>query len=153
MADFRNPADVSDAVYRVVHDFGVMKLAALTGTSPGTISNKANPNEQTHHKPTLADGIVWSLLTGDDRIAEAFCQTLGGVFVPLRDQAQQSDAALLDLILERDASLGVFASTVGRALADGDVTKAEFDLITADAYALCADVLTLMYRLGGMVRG
>jgi hypothetical protein len=78
MADLRIPADVNDAVYRVVHDFGAQKLAALTGQSAGVILNKANPHDSAHHKPTLQDALVWSALTGDKRIAAALCVAWAG---------------------------------------------------------------------------
>lgn len=157
MADSRThiptiPADVSDAVYRVVHDYGAQRLAALTGTPAGTILNKANPNDSSHHKPTLADGIIWSLLSQDYRIAHAFAQTLGGVFVPLHEQMQQSDAALLDLILERDEALGEYAKSMKESLADGTITRDEFDDLKRDMYMVVTACLTLLARLEGMAR-
>lgn len=152
MADARIPADVNEAVYRLVHDFGAQRLAAMTGTSAGVILNKANPNDSSHHKPTLADGLVWSLLSRDDRIVEAFCQALGGVFVPLREMHEQSDSALLDLVMDRDVALGEFADAISKSLADGQVTRAEFRAIASEAYGVVAAVLTLLYRLEGMVR-
>ncbi len=153
MADRRIPADVNDAVYRVVHDFGANKLASLTGTSAGVILNKANPHDSAHHKPTLADALVWSQLTRDMRIVHALCQTLGGVFVPLDGVAEQSDAALLDLICERDSALGEFARALRAALADGRVSSAEYAELHTELYQAVTALLTLLTRLEGMVRG
>lgn len=152
MADLRIPADVNEAVYRVVHDFGAQKLAALTGTSAGVILNKANPHDTSHHKPTLADALVWTSLTKDPRIVQALCQTLGGVFVSLEAQDQASDAALLDLICERDSALGEFAKALREALADGRVTPPEFADLRREMYEVIVALLTLLSRLEGMVR-
>jgi hypothetical protein len=89
------PKDVQDAFYRVVHDRDVVKLAGQMGMSPGVLYNKANPNESSHHKPTLADCIILTNLTGDKRIAQAFCHSVGGAFCALPDLSNLSTDALL----------------------------------------------------------
>lgn len=153
MADSRMPTDVTDAVYRLVHDFGAERLARMTGTSPGVICNKANPHETTHHRPTLAEGIVWTNISQDMRIAQAFCRAVGGVFVSLDEMERQSDDALLDLVLAEVVREGDAARSLADVLQDGRVTRAEFeDLRRAELEAVAAR-LTVLQRVEGMVRG
>ncbi len=153
MADSRIPADVCDAVYRVVKDFGAERLAAATGTPAGTIYNKANPNESSHHKPTLADGILWTNLTGDIRIAQAVSRATGGVHVDLRGLAEQSDEALLDLLLLRGREEGEADRVLAEALADGRICRRDFERIHKEELEAVAARLTVLYRLEGMARG
>lgn len=153
MADSRMPSDVTDAVYRVVHDFGTDRLGRMTGTSPGVISNKANPHETTHHRPTLAEGIVWTNITQDPRIAEAFCRAVGGVFVSLEDMERVSDDALLDLVLAESAREGDAARSLSDVLQDGRVTRGEFEELRRAELEAVAARLTVLQRVEGMVRG
>lgn len=153
MADSRIPADVSDAVYRVVHDFGVERLAARTGTPAGTIHNKANPNETSHHKPTLSDALIWSQIAADKRIAHAFCRALGGAFVDLSGMAGQSDKALLDLALKRDKEAGDFAAALLLALEDGRISAADYRALHREGYEAVTAMLELLARLEAMSRG
>jgi len=153
MADSRIPADVSDAVYRVVHDFGVERLAARTGTPAGTIYNKANPHDSSHHKPTLSDALIWSQLAGDRRIAHAFCRALGGAFVDLSGMAGQADKALLDLALRRDKEYGDFAGALLLALEDGRISRADYSALHREGYEAVTAMLELLARLEGMAHG
>lgn len=147
------PTDVTDAVYRLVHDFGVDRLARMTGTSPGVISNKANPHETTHHRPTLAEGIVWTNISQDTRIAEAFCRATGGVFVSLDEMERQSDDALLDLLLAALTKEGEAARSLSDVLQDGRVTRMEFEELRRAELEAVAARLTVLQRVEGMVRG
>jgi hypothetical protein len=153
MADSRIPADVSDAVYRVVHDFGAEKLAARTGTPAGTIYNKANPHDTSHHKPTLSDALIWSQIAGDRRIAHAFCRALGGVFVDLSGMARQSDKALLDLALRRDKEFGEFAGALLLALEDGRISGTDYAVLRREGYEAVTAMLELLSRLEAMAHG
>ena len=152
MADSRIPADVNHAVYTLVKDFGADKLSRLTGTPEGTIHNKANPHETSHHKPTLSDIIIWTNLSGDVRIPSAISRSCGGVHVDLRGMEHQSDEALLDLILAQDREEGEAASAIQRALDDGRVSQLAFDLIRGEELEAVAARLTVLQRLQGMIR-
>ena len=50
--------DVHEAFRAVVHDFDVSKMAAALGMPTGSLYNKANLNESSAHKPTLADAVL-----------------------------------------------------------------------------------------------
>ena len=148
--DSRIPNDVNDAVYRVVHDFGVEALARRTGTAAGTIYNKASPTDAGHHKPTLADALIWSQITGDYRIAQAFCHCLGGAFIPLHGLSKHSDSALLDLVLQHDSETGDFAGALRAALDDGRITPREFATLNREGREAIAALLELLARLEDM---
>lgn len=163
MADPRIPADVNDAVYRVVHDFsyrdaagrilsGAERISQLTGTPVGTILNKANPHDTGHHKPALAEGILWTNITGDLRIAQSFSRAVGGVHVDLRGMAEQSDAALLDLVMRREKEEGEAAGVLGEVLEKGHITRADFARIEREELEAVAARLTVLERTRGMVR-
>ena len=152
MADSRIPADVSDAVYQLVRGFGAEKLAARTGTPAGTIYNKANPSDSTHHKPTLADALIWTQISGDFQVVHALCRTLGGVFVPLDRMAEHSDAALLDLVLRHDSEHGDFARALKHALEDGRISADDFDYLKKEGYEAISALLEMLARLEDMSR-
>lgn len=151
MADSRIPADINDAVYRVVHDFGVEKLAARTGTPAGTIYNKALASDSTHHKPTLADALIWSQITHDPRIVQALCRCLGGAFVPIDDLARVSDAALLELVANWMSEQGRFFEAFNQTIADGEVTLGEFEATDRQARQVISALLELLGRLEQML--
>ncbi|MBU1692311.1 MAG: phage regulatory CII family protein [Gammaproteobacteria bacterium] len=149
------PDDVFDAFYRVVHDFakGVPKLAAKMGMSAGTLYNKANTNdnENNHNKPTLADAVLVSAITGDHRILHAFAHTLGEVCFPVPDLSHVSDAALLELITKIGAEGGDFYRAVNKAMADGKFTKGELKVINLEALEFVAAIVEAVQRMKGLV--
>lgn len=153
MADSRIPADINDAVYRVVRDFGVERLASITGQSPGVLYNKTSLSLEEHNKPTLADALIWTLGTRDLRIVQALSRCVGGVHVSLAGLAQQSDAALLDLVLRRSKEDGEFASQLMSVLDRGAVSPADYDRLHKEGYEAIAAFIELLLRLEDMSRG
>lgn len=151
MRDSRIPADVSDAVYQFVKRHGAEWLSSKTGTPAGTIYNKANPNDSSHHKPTLQDVLVWTQLAGDYSMVQALCRALDGVFVALHTQQHASDMELLDLILTRDIRHGQFADELATAISDGRVSSAEFVGLRNRAMDVVTSMLELLGRLEGMI--
>lgn len=147
------PEDVNEAVHELVKRFGADKLAAKTGTPVGTIYNKASLSEVGNNKPTLGEALVWTQISGDYRIAHAFCHALDGVFVSLKDGHYQSDAALLDLLLDHEYQLGLFAKAMKEALDDGEISNPEFKRIEKRALASVTAFLTMVERLRGMRHG
>lgn len=153
MAVSRIPDDVSDAVYRLVKAYGAERLSAKTGTPAGTIYNKANPNDSSHHKPTLSDVLIWTQITGDYQVVRALCHSLDGVFVPLHTQQHASDLELLDLLLARDVRHGQFADSLATAISDGRVSEKEFRDLRSRGMDVVTSMLELLGRLEGMIDG
>lgn len=147
------PRDVQDAFYRVVHDFGVEKLAGMMGMSPGVLYNKANSNDSSHHKPSLADCIVVTHLTGDKRIVQAFAHSAGGVFHQLPDLSGLTTDALMLHILKIEKEGGDFYSVLHGALVeDNQISSDEFTAIEHEAHEWIAAILEGLARMKEMAR-
>ncbi len=146
--------DVQDAFYRVVHDRDVAKLAAQMGMTPGVLYNKANFTESTHHKPTLADAIVLTNITGDKRVAQAFCRAVDMVAVPLPDLSDVSTDALLTHLTEIQIKNGNFHEAISDALAnDNEIDAGEFTRIEIEAHQYIACILEGLARMREMSGG
>jgi hypothetical protein len=145
------PKDVQDAFYRVVHDFGVERLASMMGMSPGVLYNKANCNDGSHHKPTLADCIVITNLTLDKRIAQAFAHSAGGVFCELPDLSSLSTDALMLHVLRIDAEGGDVHRVIHESLElDNKISGKEFRIIEREAQQWIAAILEGLARMREM---
>ena len=145
--------DVFQAFHRVVHDYpkGVEKLASQVAIAPGTLYNKANLNESSHHKPTLGDAVLVSLATHDHRILHAFAATLGEVCFPLPDFSKVSDAALLELINTVGAEGGDFHRSINQGMADRLYRRAEHARVKAAAHEFIAAICEAVARLEGLI--
>lgn len=144
------PGDVQDAFYRVVHDRDVTKLANQMGISPGTLYNKANCNDTSHHKPTLGEAVLLTNLTGDKRIAQAFAVACGGVFLDLPDFSRLSDVALLEAFSEIAVQGGEFHAAFLGSLTDNRISRGEFNAIHAEAMQWIAAIGEALARIEGI---
>lgn len=146
--------NVADAAHAVVHDYpgGTPALAPRLGMSAAILRNKVNTNCDTHHL-TLAEAVRITTLTDDPRILQAFAQETGRVALeaPTGDDAHASDMAVLELVVAVMAGQGDLGSIIHRALADGDLTPAEFSQIESAASASHQKIAALVRRLRGMV--
>ena len=141
---------VEEAAYRVGHDFPgkVPALARLLAKNPGTLGNQLNPNTEAHAL-TLVTAVAMTLVSGDPRILEAFAGTCGyGVFkLP---EGVASDEALLDIVLESQAEVGLFGRLMRDALKDGDVSRKELKEMDAQCRRVVAAFHTLLRRVEGL---
>lgn len=149
----RPVTDVFQAFYRVVHDYpdGVEKLAEKAAMSPGTLYNKANTNESSHHKPTLADAVLLSVITGDHRILHAFAHTLGEVCFPIPNLKNISDHALIELICAIGVEGGQFHKAITDGFADRKFTRRELEKVRKEAYEFIGAIAEAMARMEGLV--
>lgn len=150
------PMDVHEAFYRVVHDYpaGVPALAAKMGVPPGTLYNKADPGNEGHHKPSMADGVVATLLTGDKRIAQAFSRTVGGLYLDLPDMSGVETDQLMTHILRIGKEEGDFFEAIDWALReDNRISPEEFRKIEQEAHEFVASVLESLQRMREMSGG
>lgn len=147
------PMDIHEAFYRVVHDYpaGVPTLASKMGIPPGTLYNKAAPGNEGHHKPTLADGVVATLLTGDKRIVQAFCRTVGGVYYDQPDLSNLATDTLLEHLTRIQIRNGTFHHEIHDALSNDDqIDRAEFLRIEREAHEYVAVILESLARMREM---
>lgn len=143
--------DVHEAFRAVVHDYDVTKMAAKLGQPAGTVYNKANLNESSAHKPTLADAVLVQVIAGDTRLVQAMAYTLGGVFVKLPKLAIISDVALLEMVAEISIQNGRFHGELKEAIADGKFSADEHQAIKERALTYIASILEAVGRIEGLV--
>ncbi|SCX40542.1 phage regulatory CII family protein [Nitrosospira sp. Nsp1] len=147
------PKNVQDAFYRVIHDYpeGVEALANKMGIPTGTLYNKANTNESSHHKPTLADAVVATVISGDKRILHAFAATVGEACYSLPDLSNLSTTALVSHITRTEAVSGDFYRAIHQALeTDGLISSNEFEVIKRQAYGWISVILEGLERMKEM---
>ena len=147
------PKNVQEAFYRVVHDYqkGVESLANLMGMPPGVLYNKANSSETSHHKPTLADAVIATVISGDKRILHAFAATVGEVCYSLPDLSNLSTTALISHITRTEATAGDFYRAIHDALeTDGVISDVEFKTIEQQAHTWISVILEGLERMREM---
>lgn len=145
------PKDAHEAFRQVCYQFGVEKLAGMMGVPAGTLYNKCNINETSHHKPTLADCILVSHLTGDKRVAHAFAHSVGGVFYQLPDLSRLSTDALLINLAHIQIRNGSFHHEIHDALSSDDlIDRKEFARIEREAHGYLAAILEGLARMKEM---
>lgn len=128
---------LDEAVFYTVHDFrkgkqrGAVALAPLVNIRPGTLSNKANPEQE--HQPTLHEGVLIMRAAKDFRILYALCSILDHTIpIPVPDLSDISDMQLLDAYANYHAEIGETSQAIREALADGEISEAEFDRIARE---------------------
>jgi hypothetical protein len=141
-------SDVDQAKYEVVHDFpgGAARLAPLVAMRPGTLSNKVNPFQESHHL-TVDEAIALQHATQDYRIFYAEARALGHVTVPVGDYAATSDVELLNAYAAFHREVGETAKEIQRALADRRITTAELTAIRREMFEDWQRELELLNRL------
>lgn len=145
------PKDVHEAFRQVCYDFGVEKLAAMMGMPAGTLYNKCNLNETSHHKPTGGEFVLVTLLTGDKRIAKAFSRITGGVYFDLPDLSNLSTDTLMLHILKIEDEGGDFYHEVHQALeGDNRISAKEFADIEREAHEWIGAILEGLARMREM---
>lgn len=128
---------------------GAVALAPMLGMQPGTLSNKANPQQD--HQLTLRESIPLQLVARDFRILHAYASTLHHVAYPLPVESDAGDVELLDQYAELHAELGVMAQAVRDSLRDNRVQSDEVQRIRAAFDASARAGLCLIARLEALV--
>lgn len=147
------PLDVHEAFYRVVHDYpgGVKELAAKMGLTVKVLYNKADPENDSYNKPTLADGVQATLATGDNRIVQAFANTVGGVYYDLPDLSKISTDALMLHILRIESEGGDFYRSINNSLEkDNQINPGEYAKIEREAHEWIGAILEGLERMREM---
>lgn len=148
--DLHGPLAV--AMYRTVHDFpgGSTALAPRVGMKPGVLSNKVNPDLDSHHL-TVAESVAIQAATGDCRIHEAEGLVIGRGSIPLGLYRGLSDVELLDVYSNVHVELGELAAALRDALADGRVTDAEANRCEREVGDAIQALLELRARVRSLV--
>lgn len=137
------------AGHALVHNNGgAAKLAPLVGIQPGTLCNKANPQQE--HDFTVRELVRLTAVTDDYCLLDAIETILGRVGVSVGDYRESSDAALLECWANWQSELGQSASTIRDALADGKITREEVEAIRRELFKDFAAALALLQRVEGI---
>lgn len=146
-----HPANPHEAFRQLCYAHGVPALAEKMGLKPGTLYNKADSDDDTHHQPTLRDVLLATRLTGDMRVLEAMNGAFGRAAFDVSHQGEKSDEALLELLTNFGAETGDFHRVLRQALLDGRFHAMELVEIRAEALDVVAALMTLVHRLEGLV--
>jgi hypothetical protein len=146
-----HPANVFEAFRQLAYRFGVAELAEQMGIRPGTLYNKADADEDTHHQPTLRDVVLATRLTGDMRVLDALNESFGRAAFDISQCAEQSDDALLELFTDYGSENGEFCSALRNALRARRFTAGDYVLIEAEAMDVVSALMTLVSRVKGLV--
>lgn len=146
-----HPANAFEAFRQLAYSFGVPELAQQMGLKPGTLYNKADADEDTHHQPTLRDVLLATRLTKDFRVLDAMNESFGRAAFDVGHLAEKSDDALLELFCDYGKENGEFCQMLGNALRGKRFTAQDFVLIQAEAFDVVAALMTLITRAKGLV--
>lgn len=146
-----HPANVFEAFRQLAYGYGVAELAKAMGVKPGTLYNKADADDDTHHQPTLRDVVLATELTGDMRVLDALDEQFGRAAFDVHPMAHVSDEALLELLAKLGSESGQFHTVLHRALIGKTFTVADLNCIRAEAFDMVSALMTLVKRLEGLV--
>lgn len=153
-----NPPDVFEAARAAVYGYiyphkprlqGVPAVASKMGIPVGTLYNKLNLHD--HHKLTVQDLLQIITITGDFAPLIALCHTFALVCFAAPDLSRVSDGALLEIINKIGVEGGQFHAAVGKALADGKISAADYRTVSAEALDYMAAIAEAASRFKGMV--
>ncbi|WP_367846436.1 phage regulatory CII family protein [Rhodoferax sp. WC2427] len=135
----------------LVDKAGTADLAVQMGMRIGTLYNKADADEKSHHQPTLRDVMLATRLTGDMRVLDAMNESFGRAAFDVRPHTSDSDEALLELVCKLGAEHGEFLSVVRSALIDHNFNRHALNAIRAEAFDVVGALMTLVARLEGLL--
>lgn len=154
-------SDVFEVAQAIARDYvdrstgreGVQALAGKMGAPAGTLYNKLNPHESSHHKLTLQDVIQMTAITGDLRLLKALANTLGCVCFPVPNLHNVSDEALLELINSVGAEGGDFYRAVNVALGRKRPEPRDICRIHKEGLEFIGAIAEAMARTEGLLHG
>lgn len=146
-----HPANPFEAFRQLVYTFGAIELASQMGLRPGTLYNKADADEETHHQPNLRDVMLATRLTQDFRVIDAMNEAFGRAAFDISHMADKSDDALLELFTDYGRENGEFCQVLGSALRGKRFTAQDFVLIKSEALDVVAALMTIVARVEGLV--
>lgn len=145
------PANPFEAFRQLCYRYGVVELAHQMGMKPGTLYNKADADEDTHHQPTLRDVVLATGIANDKCVLDSLDQMFGRAAFDCMNHAQTSDEALLELLLTLGKEVGEFHSVTRSALLDRNFNRQSLNVIRAEAFDMVSALMTLVTRLEGLV--
>ena len=149
--DGASTANAFEAFRELVYLAGVQTLAPKMGVRPGTLYNKADSSDETHHQPTLRDVVLVTQITGDTRVLEALDEMFGRASYDCARHVATSDEALLDLLAKLGSESGEFHGALASGLKAKRFDAAALVRIRGEAFDMVSALMTLLHRLEGLV--
>lgn len=146
-----HPANPHEAFRQLCYAHGVPALAEKMGLKPGTLYNKADSDDDTHHQPTLRDVVLATRLTGDMRVLDALNEHFGRAAFDVTPHRAMSDEALLELFLTLAKEVGEFHGVARSALLDRNFNTQSLNAIRAETFDMVSALMTLVARLEGLL--
>jgi len=146
-----NASNPFEAFRQLVYTAGVDKLAPSMGLKPGTLYNKADADEDTHHQPTLRDVILAARVTGDMRVLDALNEHFGRAAFDVTHMDEKSDEALLELVCDYGREGGEFLQALGAALKGARFSAESFVVLRSEAMDVVSALMTIVTRAEGLV--
>lgn len=146
-----HPANPQEAFRQLVYAFGVVDLALQMGSKPGTLYNKADADDDTHHQPTLRDVRLATRLSGDMRVIDSLNEEFGRAAFDVTPHVNLSDEALLELFLTLGKEAGEFHAVSRSALMDRNFSRESLNSIRCEAFDMVSALMTLVTRLEGLL--
>jgi len=144
---------INDAKYQLVHNYpgGAVALAPLVDRTPSVLSNKVNPNVDTHHL-TVDEAVTLQAITHNFDLLKAVATILNHVVIelPSVNLAESSDIEILDTWAKWKEDIGQTATAIRHALEDGNITKDELASIKMEIFEDFAREMELFARLEAM---
>lgn len=148
---------VDRALYETVHDYvdpvskqkGVGALAIRMNMNAGTLQNKANPTQLDHvfNKKEIEQLI---LHTHDFRYLYAINEKFNHETIYLGSYDDVSDTALIECLAKIDIERGEFMTELRNALAQGEVSFDEYNILNKEGMDVVRAWLEALERLKGM---
>ncbi|UUZ68060.1 hypothetical protein LP416_27735 [Polaromonas sp. P2-4] len=144
------PLSPQAAFRAVVYLFGVKPMAAALLMAEGTLHNKCNTDEDSHHKPTLRDVVEVTRVSGDNRVLESLDRMFNRTGIDLTP-GPVNDTALMELLCKVGSESGALHQAVLKALADGKFSMDDLHAVRGEAFDLINAVMNFVQRLEGLV--
>lgn len=148
--DAQVPVSPQAAFRAVVHTYGVEAMANALLMVEGTLHNKCNADQDSHHKPTMQDVVNVTRISGDHRILESLDRMFNRAGYEL-NRGPVSDEALMELLCKVGSESGEMHSALLKSLADSRFCLADLQRVRAEAFDVISAVLNFVQRLEGLV--
>ncbi len=151
----RSPKRVSHndplaAAYLLGQQHNISELARLLGKSGNILSNKLNPDCDSHHL-TLAEAVAITELADDDTILEAWAHSRGKALVAV-PSGESTDEELADQVMLVNEVMGAVFYEMREARKDGVIDPQEHRTITAAVQNAVRELLNLEADVAASVR-
>ncbi len=144
------PLSPQVAFREVVERYGYAEMAAAIVMPKGTLQNKCNADEDSHHKPTLKDVVDVTRVSNDTAVIVSLARMFDLATYELVP-GLGSDEALLELLCKVSAESGAMHTALVKGYADRKFTLEDYLEVRAEAIDVITALLNFLQRLEGNV--